>query len=297
LRSLAHPQCAALQSALAPPVGSAALREWALRSALYSSLAAGDPQAVPPAGGTTQQGFSVENLFVWDPVTGLPSPRLQRLDVPVRAVVLPLPASSAAAASLAAAAATALLPLCGVAGVWLQDPTAFHASLFHASTHLDPVQASDSEVDSEAAASAAVLNQTCAIKATLERVIITRTGVFIACWNVRAGGQPAALRAALRAALPRAPTAQLLRDAVILHSTLARVLRPPRGGAPALAAAAKALSAKLCGTEVVLDAAWFVLEHDALAMALQGSYAPRRLPLRCAVAAAGKEAGEADALR
>jgi hypothetical protein len=296
-------QCASLRAQLAPLSGTPAAREWASRSALYASIAADFGAAgfagVSPTGGT--QGMSVDTLFSWDAVTDLPSPRLKRLEVPVRAIVLPLPANSEAAAAMASAASETLLALCGPAGVWVQDPTAYHMSLFHASHHLTPVQASEAQVAAEARATARVLNATCPMRVVLERVTVTRGGVFIACWNVLAGGQPAGVRAALRAALPRAPSAQLLRDPPILHATLARVLRPPRaarGGGTldplaardALAAAAASLSQRLCGLHAVIDAAWFVLEYDALALALQGAYSPQRLPLACAAEARAEDA-------
>jgi hypothetical protein len=295
LSALCPRQCASLRAQLAPPAGTPAAAEWSSRSALYASIAADFGAAgfggVSPAGGT--QGMSVAQLFAWDAVTDLPSPRLTRLDVPVRAIVLPLPANSAAAAAMAAAASEALLALCGPAGVWVQDPSAYHLSLFHASHHLQPVPATQAQLAAERHATERVMNATCPMVLLLERVTVTRGGVFIACWNVISGGQPARLRAQLRAALPRAPAAQLLRDPPILHATLARVLRPPRaarGGGTlgplaardALADAAAALSQRLCGLRAVVDAAWFVLEFDALALALQGAYAPQRLPLACA---------------
>ena len=287
--------CASLSSALAPAPGSAEREQWAARSALYAHIAADFATAgfggVSPTGGT--QGMSVDELFVWDAATDLPAPRLTRLAVPVRAVVLLLPPASGAAAALATATRDALLSLCDASGLWLQDPSAYHMSLFHASHHMDAVRATPSQVEEEAAATAGVLNGTCPIHVVLERVTVTRGGVFIACWNVIGGGQPSALRAQLRAALPRAPAKQLVNDAPILHATLARVLRPPRAptgearlsGAAAraaLAAAAARLSERLCGLRAVLDGAWFVLEHDALALALQGAYEPKHLPLSCA---------------
>jgi hypothetical protein len=280
--------CTALRESLAPAPASPSLRPWRARSALYAAIAADFARAgfagVSPAGGT--QGMAVSALFSWDAATDLPRPRLRRLPVPVRAVVLPLPPASPAVAAMAAASREALLDLCGAPGVWLQDPEAYHLSLFHASHHLQPVAADAQQLRAEADAVAAVMNTSCPVSVVLERVVVTRGGVFIACWNVLRGAEPEALRAALRAALPRAPETQLVTDAPILHSTLARVLRSPHetaaSSAAALGAVASALSKRLCGLRAVLDAAWFVAEHDALALALRGAYDATEMPLQCA---------------
>lgn len=61
-------------------------------------------------------------------------PALQPLQVPVRAVVLHV-GDAAAARTLSAAVERHLSPLAQDAGLWLQDPTKYHATLFHASTH------------------------------------------------------------------------------------------------------------------------------------------------------------------
>ncbi len=278
--------CAALHSKFAPR--GAASRNWAERSALYARIMRDFSDVgvtgVSGAGGT--QGMAVDSLFAWDDATGLPSPRLRRLSVPVRAIVLPIPRAADADALMGSASAT-LLPLLSPSGVWLQDPQAMHASIFHASHHLQEVPASAAEVEAEARAVGALLNATCPLRVVLERVVITTGGVVMACWQVAAGGQPAELRAALRAALPRAPARQLLTDSHILHSTLARILRLPPGGAAALEPVAAALSQALCGLEVVFDTAWFVEEHDALALALRGLYKARAMQLACGPPATG----------
>ena len=229
--------------------------------------------------------MGVDKLFSWDEGTGLPTPKLQRLAVPVRAVVLPLPPHARDTANaLADAVAAALLPVVGRGGVWLQDREAMHTSIFHASHHLAEVPFTADEVNAEAAAVAAVFNATCPLRAVLERIAVTPGGVVIACWNVAAGGQPAEARAALRGALPRAPAHQLVSEPHILHSTLARILRVKPGDGATLEQAAAAMSDALCGAEVVFDVAWYVEEYDALALALRGAYKERALPMRCRTA-------------
>lgn len=119
------------------------------------------------------------------------------------------------------------------------------------------------------------------MRAVLERVVVTPSGVMLAGWNVRSGAQPAALRGALRDALPRGPAKQIVADAHIVHTTLARVVDVPAGAAALLLDAADALTQKLCGLETTADRLWYVLEHDALALALRGRYDSRDAPLQC----------------
>ena len=61
-------------------------------------------------------------------------PRLRALDVPVRAVVLPL-LDHEAAHQLHDAAAAQLRPLLGEGSVYWQDPWLLHSTVYHASTH------------------------------------------------------------------------------------------------------------------------------------------------------------------
>ena len=75
---------------------------------------------------------------------GHASAKLQRLDIPVRAIVIPLPARAPAAARLNQVARRVLAhefpPAGGARGggdsVWYQDHGLYHFSVFHASHHL-----------------------------------------------------------------------------------------------------------------------------------------------------------------
>ena len=83
---------------------------------------------------------------------------------------------------------------------------------------------------------------------------------------------------ALQAALPHAPAGkgQVVRDAVILHTTLARMVDPPRGhgtlqagqgaGPALLRGAAESMSARLCGLEATLDSIWYASSKTLLYM-------------------------------
>ena len=81
---------------------------------------------------------------------------------------------------------------------------------------------------------------------------------------------------------------QIVADDVILHTTLARLLRPPPttegaadDGTEAARRAAAALTSALCGVEATLPLAWFVAEHDTLALALGGRYDPQPMRFEC----------------
>ena len=86
--------------------------------------------------------------------------------------------------------------------VWYQDPAIYHFSVFHASHHLEAHAASAGEVAGEAAAIRAVARASCPIRAVIERVVVTPTGVVMALWNVKGGTEPADLRRRLRGGLP-----------------------------------------------------------------------------------------------
>ena len=152
----------------------------------------------------------------------------------------------------------------------------------------DPKPASAAEVASEAAAAARAAEAACAPQVVLERVAVTTTGVLLACWQAARGAQPERLRQALREALPRSPAAQLY-DPVILHTTLARLLQPPPGGAAAMAALAAELSEELCGLTARIPELWYVQERDMLALGLRGRYEQQPLPMQ------GDCGGEAEA--
>lgn len=84
------------------------------------------------AGREQTQGLDARSLF--HERDGRVEPALQPLKTPVRAVVLPL-GDGQAAAALSRAVREHLLPLSEQAGLWLQDPKKYHATLFHASPH------------------------------------------------------------------------------------------------------------------------------------------------------------------
>lgn len=103
-----------------------------------------------------------------------------------------------------------VLPLVPQDGAWLQDPRFYHSTIFHASTHTNPVPALSSAIDAEAGAALRALNPLCPVRAVLERIVATSGGVLMACWQVLPGStEPRRVRHVLRAALPDAPREQV----------------------------------------------------------------------------------------
>ncbi len=69
--------------------------------------------------------------------------------------------------------------------------------------------ATEQEVQQEAERITGVARRSCPLRVVLERVVATPSGTVLACWQLAGGTDPAALRRALRAALPGAPEKQV----------------------------------------------------------------------------------------
>ena len=85
-------------------------------------------------GGGAVQGRDVSELFRWDE-QGKVHPVLHRVEVPVRAIVIPI-VDFTVAQLLIAAVKTHFEPLFPPNSLWLQNFTLLHSTLYHASTHL-----------------------------------------------------------------------------------------------------------------------------------------------------------------
>ncbi|CAI7798611.1 unnamed protein product [Closterium sp. NIES-53] len=142
------------------------------------------------------------------PCLSLPSPS-QPARPPVRANVLRMDPEFAASIHLTPISVPPPLS-CLPPGVWLQDPDVYHMSIFHASHHLSPVPATAKQLADEVRAVKGVSKRLCPMRVSLDRVILTATGVLLACWQVVEGTDPAELRDELKEALPRAPKQQLV---------------------------------------------------------------------------------------
>lgn len=231
------------------------------------------------------QGLGVEEMFTFD-ARGFIEPKLTALEVPVRAVVIPMPIGAVSA--MMHESTVKQLNALGYRGdvhVYLQSPDMYHFSVFHASHHLDERAATPDEREDERRSISKVTDRFCPIKAVLERVVVTTGGVVLAGWNVEKSshGEPSELRSALRVALPNAPKKQLVSDNYILHTTLARLVKPAEGGhdRATVRKLAQGLTDDLCGLEVTLNEAWFVSEEHKLALALRGALTKDVLPFGC----------------
>ncbi|EFJ51029.1 hypothetical protein VOLCADRAFT_88255 [Volvox carteri f. nagariensis] len=203
------------------------------RRRVYEAMGAGSRRKGLELGGVITQGLTQADLFKVTPDSRsnriLITPILHPLEVPVRAMILPL-RDNVAAGKIRDAVRQFLLPVLPEGSIWLQDDALYHATLYHASSHVKPIHASAEVVAEEERSIRAVCGSTCPINAVLDRVVITSTGVVVACWQVLPeGGEPALLRAALGAALPNAPPreAQMVKEPAMLHTTVARLLKPP----------------------------------------------------------------------
>ena len=92
------PRCEAELAAVLPMGNATTLA----RSQLYGKFASGlGTQGLTVfKGGTMSQGMSLSKLFQFDQKSGRATAKLEPLEIPVRAVVLPLPAAAPAAARM-----------------------------------------------------------------------------------------------------------------------------------------------------------------------------------------------------
>lgn len=236
---------------------------------------------------TTIQGRGLNEFFYAEGnTTTRIRPILHHLDIPVRAVVLPI-TDTRAVESIAQALNDFLPEHQYTDTIWYQNLSLLHSTLYHASTHLGPVPASAEQVEAEYAAIVNAANALCPVIAVLDSVVYTESGTFLALWHIAQGGtisseEPATIRNKLRQALPHASKKQVVLDDVILHTTLARVaisdVHPSI--TTILATAAAEITVKLCGLKAQLEVMWYVEEYDVLALALNGRLQVRNVPLR-----------------
>lgn len=116
-----------------------AVSKWALdRRRVYDAMGSGVHAQGLALGGVVTQGLRQHDLFRYssDSRSGqlLISPLLHGLEVPVRAMVLPL-RDSVAAGRIRDAMRALLLPAVAAGSIWLQDDALYHATLYHASSH------------------------------------------------------------------------------------------------------------------------------------------------------------------
>lgn len=259
------------------------------RSILYTKLAKelDEKGAVFLKQGQTSQSLSLSDLFTLE--DGTVTPVLKAADPPVRANVLHL--STEFSVPISEAVKNILLPYFEKA-IWFQNSSMYHFSMFHASHHIAPVTATETEIEAEAHAVEAVSKSICPMHIALDRVILTSTGVLLGCWQVVSGADPVTVRAKLKAALPRAPQKQLYNEAM-LHTSFARLLGPPKklseeenkmSDLQIFHDLVKRLNNKIAGLKATVSELWYVEEYDLLALALNGKMKIRKFSFGCSEA-------------
>jgi hypothetical protein len=270
------------------------------RSLVYSKMQIGSSKRLS-LGGIITQGLKQSDLFSFsvtrqqgglsEKATVIISPILKSLEIPVRAIVAPLldvqttrRIKESVRASLMSSSSR--FP---EGSLFLQDDQLYHTALYHASSHMNPVKATSTEVEEEATAVANMASRTCPIQAILDRIILTPSGVVVACWQVLpSGSEPSDIRQELTKVLPNSPgkSGQTVQEPAMLHVTIARLLQPPEElGATvdeeAAVTAVSNLSEMLCGLKAEFDTLWFIEEQDLLALALRGRFVKHEAKLTC----------------
>jgi hypothetical protein len=236
---------------------------------------------------STIQGRGLSEFFIREGKSGAIHPILHSLDTPVRAIVLPV--TDLNAVEGIARSLNELLPEQQFGTMlWYQNLSLLHSTLYHASTHSDPVPATEEQIEAEYGAIVRAATDLCPVIGVLDSIVFTDSGTLLALWHVAQGGsgisseEPANIRNTLRQVLPNASKSQVVHDDIIFHTTLAR-LAVTDGSDPSilrsLATAASAITARLCGLQARLDVMWYVEEYDVLALALNGRLKVRNVPL------------------
>ncbi|OIT28073.1 PREDICTED: uncharacterized protein LOC109213093 isoform X1 [Nicotiana attenuata] len=234
--------------------------------------------------GETTQSLTLSDLFTLK--DGVVTPVLKAANPPVRANVLYLKPEYSV--PIAEAVRAVFSPHFDKA-IWLQNSSLYHFSMFHASHHITAVPASEAQIEAEANAVRAVSETICPIKISLDRVVLTSTGVLVGCWQVDSGTDPVTIRQKLRNALPHAPAKQLY-DAAMLHTSFARLLGHPSSWPEEanrvselefLHELVTRLNNKIHGTKATVSELWNVEEYDILALALNGRMKVRKFQLGC----------------
>ncbi|KAJ3677355.1 hypothetical protein LUZ60_003079 [Juncus effusus] len=236
-------------------------------------------------GGETSQSLSLSDIF--ELKNGAVVPILKVANPPVRANVLYLHPQFAK--PISEVVKEIFLPYFDGA-IWFQNESMYHFSMFHASHHLTPIIATDTEIQDEANAVKRVAESICPLEIKLDRVVLTSTGVLLGCWQVISGTDPVEIRGKLREALPNAPKKQLY-DLVLLHTSFARILGHPKfpeeerkepfDQLQFFHELVARVNSKLHDFQAIVSELWYVEEYDVLALALNGRMKTRRFRLGC----------------
>ncbi|XP_075480061.1 uncharacterized protein LOC142520805 [Primulina tabacum] len=256
------------------------------RSILYAKMAKDldENGAVFLRQGETSQSLSLSDIFTLK--DGTVTPVLKAANPPVRANVLHL--NPEYSIPISEAVKNILLPYFGKA-IWFQNSSMYHFSMFHASHHISPVPATETEIEVEASAIKTVTETICPLNIFLDRVVLTSTGVLLGCWQVISGTDPVTIRTKLKTALPRAPEKQLYNE-VMLHTSFARLLGPPNNlpeegqkvsRIQIFHELVNRVNNKIRGMKATVSELWYVEEYDMLALALNGKMKVREFHFSC----------------
>lgn len=238
------------------------------RQTVYSGMVA-TSDIVP--GGT--QGLTLLDMFSIGN-DGKVEAKQTALNVPVRALVMPLQ-SPKVAEMLVKALDRFLMPVLETSGgnIWNQRDDLLHTTIFHLSGHENPIIVSQEGIAKEIdAVSSLVKDAGCSIDVFLERILVTQSGHIVACWQLMDGSEVevAQFRKALKRIFPQARQT-IVHDGII-HMTLARIVVFPKQKKDLLMKKLDEMNRELCGLQVSFSQVWYVLEHDRLALALNGRH-------------------------
>ena len=244
------------------------------RQTVYSGMVA-TSDIVP--GGT--QGLALMDMFSIR-TDGKVEAKQTALDIPVRALVMPLQ-SPKVAGMLVKALDRFVMPVLESSGgnIWKQRSDVLHTTIFHLSGHENPVSVGQEGITKEIDAVSSLLKDahskqeaTCSMHVFLERILVTQSGHIVACWQLMDGSEVevAQFRKALKRIFPQAR--QTIAHDGIIHMTLARIVVFPKQKKDLLMNKLDEMNKEMCGLRVSFSQVWYVLEHDRLALALNGRH-------------------------
>jgi hypothetical protein len=159
----------------------------------------------------------LNEFFIREGKSGAIHSILHSLDIPVRAIVLPVTDTSAV--EHITRSLDELLPKQRYGSrLWYQNLTLLHSTLYHASTHLEPVPATEEQIEEEYDTIVRAATDLCPVIGVLDSVVFTDSGTLLALWHVAHGissEEPANIRKTLRQVLPRASKSQVVHDDIM----------------------------------------------------------------------------------
>lgn len=245
-------------------------------------------------GGT--QGLVLSDLFAIQEDGTIKAKRVS-MDVPVRALVMPLQLHGDAGTVdvVVTGLREFIVPLVERSGgkIWIQPEDLLHSTVFHFSTHDDPMDVDQQQIAQEIETVSSLLDYSrvnprrkCRMKVYLERIVVTKSGHLVACWQLMAASEVeiSQFRRLLQRTFPRSK--QTIANDNIIHMTLARIVVLPKDEdiSKRILDGIEAMNRRLCGLQATFSHVWYVLEYERLALALHGKHVIREeIGLPCTV--------------